>query len=473
MHPPLTRRRVRLRPGPPSVRLEVGLGKTETRQVVYSLGKARNVTEAPLLKHTERHVDLAAKIASREAHIAVLGMGYVGRPLALGFRDAGFRVTGFDPDPERVAVEAPGLELTANRDELGSADIWIVCVPTPLDAGKPDLSLVRDAARFVGSRWKPGDLVVLESTSYPGTTREVLLPEILEAARIVGRDPEQGRDLFVAYSPERMDPGRAVPPLEAIPKVVGGLDESSGLLATQVYGALFDEVVSVSSAEVAEAAKLWENMYRSVNIALANEIKTVLSAMDVDAHEVLAAAATKPFGFQPFVPGPGPGGHCIPVDPAYFRLKAERLGVPTPLLDATDQVHKTIPTWVIDRLERALESRGKTLDGSRILVLGVAYKPDIADTRESPALTVLTELEARGARAAYVDPFVPSLTLTRRFHAVDLSRDRVKDADAVVLLTNHRTLDLGLVARHASLIVDTRNAFAPYATSLGPRWIPA
>lgn len=384
---------------------------------------------------------------------------------------------GFDPDPARVAGSIEGVELFQTEDELGTADVWVVCVPTPLRDGRPDLSAVRAAVRTIGRHFAPGNLVILESTSYPGTTREVVLPELLEAARAEGFDPTLGVDLFVAYSPERMDPGRAVPPLAAIPKVVGGLDEASGDVAARFYATVFDEVVPVGSAEVAEAAKLLENMYRSVNIALINEVKTVLAAMDIDPHEVVATAATKPFGFEAFTPGPGPGGHCIPVDPAYFQARARRLGVETPLLSAAESVHQSMPAWVVEQMTSGLARRGVELEQANVLVLGVAYKRDIADTRESPAFPILALLIEAGAHTAYADPFVPDLEGTAgealALEAVTPTRARIESADVVLLLTDHTAWNLPQLAEHARLIVDTRNAFAAFAAELGERLVRA
>lgn len=403
----------------------------------------------------------------------VLGLGYVGRPLALAFRDAGFEVGGFDPDDERAGAAADIVRLTRDEATLAPADVWLVCVPTPLLDGRPDLSAVRAAARAAGRVFRPGTLIVLESTSHPGTAREVLLPEYLGAARAAGHAPVLGRDLFVASSPERMDPGRAVPPLAAIPKVVGGLDAASGEVAAGFYRGVFDEVVLVESAEIAEAAKLLENMYRSVNIALVDEVKTVLAELGVDPHAVVRAAATKPFGFEAFHPGPGPGGHCIPVDPTYFRARAAELGVATPLLDAAQRVHARTPLWVVERVERALGS----LAGAEVLVLGLAYKRDIADTRESSAFPVLRELMARGARVRYADPFVPSTLGTEgrdlALDAVACDAANVAASDAVLLLVDHTAWDLALVAEHARLIVDTRDAFRPWTAALAGRLVRA
>jgi UDP-N-acetyl-D-glucosamine dehydrogenase len=423
-------------------------------------------------------VQLAAKLADRSAVVGVVGMGYVGLPLLAAFHRAGFPVVGFDVDPAKVEqlraghnylshlgatlvsdmVTAGRFDATADLARLGSADAVLICVPTPLGKHlEPDLSYVRRTATDLARVLRAGQLVVLESTTYPGTTRDVVLPPLAAT----GLKP--GVDFFVAYSPEREDPGRRDFTTTTIPKLVGGLDALGGQLAADLYRAAIDKVVPVSTAEVAEAAKLLENVYRAVNIALVNEMKVILSAMDIDVWEVIAAAATKPFGFQPFYPGPGLGGHCIPIDPFYLTWKAREVGRTTRFIELAGEINHAMPGYVVERLMLALNDRGQSVRGSRILVLGLAYKPDVDDVRESPSFELIERLTDLGAAVDYNDPHVPATHPMRNYgdlgmRSVPLSPEMLAGYDAVLIATHHAAYDWQLVADHAKLIVDTRNA---------------
>ncbi|MFK8253831.1 nucleotide sugar dehydrogenase [Ancylobacter terrae] len=433
--------------------------------------------------------DLAALIAADKARIGVIGLGYVGLPLALVAVEAGFAVTGFDINPKRVAAIAAGepvidymprerlpaalatgrLDLTTDPDRLGTCDVLIICVPTPLTVQRePDLSYVIDTAQAIARTLRPGRLVVLESTTWPGTTVEVVRP-LLEQGGLVG-----GRDFFLAFSPEREDPGNTSYSTASIPKVVGGDGAAAGQLAQALYARLVTDVVPVSSTQVAEAVKLTENIFRSVNIALVNELKTVYAAMGIDIWEVIEAAKTKPFGFMPFYPGPGLGGHCIPIDPFYLTWKAREFDIETRFIELAGQVNTRMPYLVIDRLAEALDTvAGRGISGARILILGAAYKKNVDDTRESPSLKLMELIGLRGGRFAYHDPHVPALPRTRRHPAlagqesIVLTPDSIAGFDAVLVATDHDAIDYALIAAHARLVVDTRNAFA--RLGLSPR----
>jgi UDP-N-acetyl-D-glucosamine dehydrogenase len=402
--------------------------------------------------------ELALLFESGPARVAVIGLGYVGLPLARSLTAAGLQVVGFDVDPEQV--EAAGFEATVDFTRLAEADAVLVCVPTPLGAhNEPDLSHVEQAAAACGRSLRAGQLFVLESTTYPRTTRDEFLGALRRAH---DGDLRPGSDFFVAYSPEREDPGRTDPPRRAVPKLVGGLDPRSGALAAALYRRAFDQVIEVSSAEVAEAAKLLENVFRSVNIALVNELKLILDAMDLDVWEVIDAAATKPFGFMRFDPGPGLGGHCIPIDPFYLAWKARELGRPTRFVELAGETNAAMPAHVVQRTCLALNEAGCAPSGARVLVLGLAYKPDVADTRESPSLELIAQLRALGAEVAYHDPHVPHAPAgpAGELESVELTAAGLAACDAVLVATDHGVVDYQLIARHARLVIDTRNAFA-------------
>ncbi|GJM18320.1 MAG: UDP-N-acetyl-D-glucosamine dehydrogenase [Phycisphaeraceae bacterium] len=422
---------------------------------------------------------LEARIADRSATVAVIGLGYVGLPLARAFFGAGFRVIGFDIDPKKIEsldagrnylahlghdfvremADSGRFEATTDFARLSEADAVLSCVPTPLgDNLDPDLSYVEQTARDIAKTLRPGQLVALESTTYPRTTRDVMLPA-LESSGLACGDND---GFFLAYSPEREDPGRHDRPTETIPKLVGGVDDLSGTIAHALYSQAVADVILVSSAEVAESAKLLENIFRAVNIALVNEMKVVLTEMDIDVFEVVRAASTKPFGFMPFYPGPGLGGHCIPIDPFYFAWKARQVGQPTRFIELAGEVNRSMPAYVIGRLGEALGARGGSVRGSRVLVLGLAYKPDVDDVRESPSLELIEQLRALGAHVEYNDPHVPATHKMRRYdlkmESVELTPDALAAYDAVVVSTHHAAYDWQMVADHARLIVDTRDA---------------
>ena len=425
---------------------------------------------------------LSTRLSERQSTIGVIGLGYVGLPLAAAIGRAGFPTIGFDIDPAKPAQIAAGKSyipavgddvlaklvgegrLTATSEFAGLADCdaIIICVPTPLTRGlEPDLSFVRSTAEAIAGRLRPGQLIVLESTTYPGTTREVLKP-ILEATGLVA-----GKDFFLGFSPEREDPGNAHFETVTIPKVVGGDGPQALSLMQTLYGATVKTIVPVSTLEVAEAAKITENVFRAVNIALVNELKTIFAAMDIDVWEVIEAAKTKPFGFMPFYPGPGLGGHCIPIDPFYLAWKSKEFGITTRFIELAGEVNLAMPGLVVDGLATALQARqGRALAGAKVLVLGLAYKKNVSDIRESPALTLLEILREKGAEAAYHDPFVEEVPMTREhaefagMRSVALSAEALAGFDAVLIATDHDTVDYGLVAANGRLIIDTRNVMA-------------
>jgi UDP-N-acetyl-D-glucosamine dehydrogenase len=435
---------------------------------------------------------LRRAIDGRSARVAVIGLGYVGLPLIELFASKGFPVLGFDIDSvkveklqagqsyighiagDRVAAlrDSGRFEATADFSRLGEADAILICVPTPLGGHRePDLTAVTQTGRSIGRYLRAGQLVVLESTTYPGTTRDVLRPE-LEASGLVA-----GRDFFLAFSPEREDPGNPEHSAGKIPKVVGGWDAHSGLLARGLYGAVAPRVVGVSSCEVAEACKILENTYRAVNIALVNELKVVFERMGVDVWEVIDAARTKPFGFQAFYPGPGLGGHCIPIDPFYLTWAARRYGVHTRFIELAGEVNTAMPHYVVERVAEALNDDGKPIKGSRILVLGAAYKPDVDDCRESPAVELMELLEGRGATVSYSDPHVPALPPLRG-HAIRLESEpptpeALAAADCVLIATDHKAFDWASVLTHARLVVDTRGVARRHAGRVRARVVPA
>jgi len=424
------------------------------------------------------HDSLADKLASRTARVGVIGLGYVGLPLAVEFARAGFTTVGIDVDarkadavnrgtsyiPDVPAAEvarlvASGtLRATTDPAALAGLDTVNICVPTPLRKTKdPDMSFVVSAVEKVAAHLHPGMLVILESTTYPGTTEELMQP-MLEATGL-----KAGVDFFLAFSPERVDPGNATFNTHNVPKVVGGVGTESTALACALYGAAIERTVAVSSAQAAEMVKLLENTFRMVNIALVNEIALMCDRLGIDVWEVVKAAATKPFGFMPFYPGPGLGGHCIPIDPFYLSWKAKQNGFDPRFIELAGQVNGAMPHFVVEKVADALNSRQKAINGSTILVLGLAYKKDIDDIRESPSLDVMTLLHQKGARLKYADPHVPALA-ARAWHggfelrSEALTADALADADCVVVLTEHSSIDYEMVAKSAALIVDTRNA---------------
>ncbi len=414
-----------------------------------------------------------------KAKIGIIGMGYVGLPLAREFADKGFPVTGFDVDAKKVdslsrgesyihhipsetitRMLEDGFKATADFAKLAEMNAVLVCVPTPLSpAREPDLSYVTATAEEISKCLRRDMLIVLESTTYPGTTEEVVRP-ILEKSGL-----KADSDFLLAYSPEREDPGNLEFTARTIPKVVGGLTRECTDAAAALYGEMAVKVVKVSSAQVAEASKILENIYRAVNIALVNELKVLFTGMGIDVWEVIRAAATKPFGFQPFLPGPGLGGHCIPIDPFYLSWKARQFGIPTRFIELAGEVNTAMPAFVVERTARALSDAGKPLKGAHVLVLGVAYKADVDDIRESPALKIITLLEERGADVSYHDPFIPILPELRSYpelkmEGVPLTEEVLKKTDAVLIITNHANVDYGFVLKNAPLIIDTRNATA-------------
>jgi UDP-N-acetyl-D-glucosamine dehydrogenase len=432
------------------------------------------------------------RVEDRQLTVGILGLGYVGLPLGLAFAEAGFDVLGFDVDARKVSQLAAGecyiehldrgrlaavlasgtLQATDDFSRLDQPDAILICVPTPLDAHRdPDLGFVRSTAEAISRTLRPGQLVVLESTTYPGTTDELVRP-ILDRSGLAC-----GADYYLAYSPERENPGDTTFGTTGVPKVVGGAggvdgtdgsdgaDDLAGRMAESLYAAVFAAAVRVRSARVAEASKLTENIFRAVNIALVNELKTVFDHMGIDVWEVLDAAATKPFGFMRFDPGPGWGGHCIPVDPFYLAWKARAQGDRARFIELAGEVNVEMPRWVVGKLSRALNDRGLAIRGARILVLGIAYKPDIGDPRESPAFEIIDQLLELGADLSYHDPHVPEAPAMRSWPDLppmasqQLTRELLAAQDAVVLVTDHRGVDYELVRLHAPLVVDTRGVF--------------
>jgi UDP-N-acetyl-D-glucosamine dehydrogenase len=421
---------------------------------------------------------LLARVQKRSAAVGIIGLGYVGLPLARAFARAGFRVLGFDIDPHKVAklnagksyikqipddtiaeMRANHFEATDRFDRLSEPDAILICVPTPLtEAREPDLTFVVNSAQAIAGRLRRGQLVVLESTTYPSTTRGVMLP-VLERGGL-----RAGRDFFVAFSPEREDPGNPTHSVSHIPKVVGGLDEASGDVACALYQAIVPKVVRVSTPEVAEACKILENTYRAVNIALVNELKVLYDRMGIDVWEVIDAAKTKPFGFQAFYPGPGLGGHCIPLDPFYLSWIARHHGMTTRFIELAGEVNTAMPAYVVNRVADALNDRGKPVKGSKVLLLGMAYKKDVDDPRESPGFELMDLLLKKGARVSYNDPHIPSLPRMRHWphlepmQSAPLSPEYLSGQDCVLIATDHSAYDYAFVVKHSKLVIDTRNA---------------
>jgi UDP-N-acetyl-D-glucosamine dehydrogenase len=425
-----------------------------------------------------------SRLRARKATVGIVGLGYVGLPLARAACSSGFRVLGFDIDPEKAAalnaghsyirqitdadlraMRRAGFQAIAGADRLSEPDAILICVPTPLGRHRePDLMFVVKSAEAVAAALRSGQLVVLESTSFPGTTREIVRP-ILERGGL-----RCGRDFFLAYSPEREDPGNPTFATRSIPKVVGADDGTSRELAVALYEGIVDRVVPVSSVDTAEAVKIVENVFRAVNIALANEFKVIFTRMGIDVWEVIDAASTKPFGYMAFHPGPGLGGHCIPIDPFYLTWRAREFGLGARFIELAGEINTSMPPYVVGRLSEALDARfAKALNGSRILVLGVAYKKNVDDIRESPAFVIIEMLDERGACVDYHDPFVPEIPLTREHprlasrRSVPLEPTMLAGYDAVLIVTDHDSIDYDAVVKHSRLVVDTRNATAGLA----------
>ena len=432
---------------------------------------------------TTHFSELKTKIQQRQARVAIIGMGYVGLPLALLYSESGFPVTGFDIDQRKVSTlnsggsyifritpseiqqaRNQGFSATADYAQLQSMDAIIICVPTPLNEyHEPDMSYITGTTEAIAPHLRAGHLVILESTTYPGTTEEVMIP-ILEKGNKSGLKAARGaageNSFFVAFSPEREDPGNQTVARRDIPKVVGGLSPQASELAGALYGSIFNRTVQVSSPAAAEMTKLLENIYRCVNIALVNELKLLSLRMKLDIWEVIEAASTKPFGFHAFYPGPGLGGHCIPVDPFYLSWKAKEWDFHTRFIELAGEINSNMPYHVLDSVARALNQQKKALNGSKVLVLGVAYKKDIDDLRESPALTIIELLQKEGAIVSYNDPYFPQVGRGRKY---DLQMkcaplDNLGDYECVLIVTDHSDYDYEKIVRESKLIVDTRNA---------------
>jgi UDP-N-acetyl-D-glucosamine dehydrogenase len=426
--------------------------------------------------------ELKRKAESSQARIGIVGMGYVGLPLALLFSEQGFAVTGFDIEERKVSTlnaggsyivrilpaaiqqaQKSGFNATTNYADIAKMDAIIICVPTPLNEyHEPDLSYVTDTVESIAPHLHEGQLVILESTTYPGTTEEIVVPLIekgnhhkLKVARTL-----DDFGIHVAFSPEREDPGNETVARHDIPKVVGGCGPAASELASAYYGTIFRRVVPVSSTSAAEMTKLLENIYRCVNIALVNELKQLCMRMGIDIHEVIDAAKTKPFGFQPFYPGPGLGGHCIPIDPFYLSWKAKQFDFRTRFIELAGEVNINMPYFVIDQLAEGLNRKRKAINGSKILVLGLAYKRDIDDLRESPSLTIIELLRDKGAEVSYNDPFFPTVGRGRHYalNMTNTPLENLGQYDAVMIVTDHSSYDYKAIVDQAQLVVDTRNA---------------
>lgn len=425
---------------------------------------------------------LLKKIKDKEAIISIIGLGYVGLPLSFAFLDKGFRVIGLDTDKSKINslsngksylehitfenlpqhIQDKSFTVSVDFSEISLSDVIIICVPTPLNKFRePDLTPVIHSASVIKDFLKEGQMVILESSTYPGTTDEVLANE-LEKSGLRSND-----DFYLAYSPEREDPGNKNFNTTTIPKVVGADTTESRELSYNLYKQVIADVITVSSSRTAEATKLTENIFRCVNIALVNELKTIYDVMDIDVWEVIDAASTKPFGYMPFYPGPGLGGHCIPIDPFYLTYKAREYEVPTKFIELAGEINTSMPHFVMGKVVNAMSDKlGKAINGSKILIIGMAYKNDIDDIRESPALTLFNLLDAKGAKVSYHDDFVPEIRRATEFpllngmKSIPLTEKTIKDNDLVLIITNHTYIDFKLIAEHAKLIVDTRNAMS-------------
>ncbi|MBE0460431.1 MAG: nucleotide sugar dehydrogenase [Candidatus Aminicenantes bacterium] len=426
--------------------------------------------------------DLQLKIKNREASVGVIGLGYVGLPLVRAFLNQGFPVIGFDVDEKKISMLKQGksyihqikgedikpfvkegqFKPTSDLSKLKQVDAALICVPTPLDAHKnPDLSYVLNTTKVISKNLRKGQLVVLESTTYPGTTEEEMLP-VLESTGM-----KVGKDFYLAYSPERENPGDKIYATTKIPKIVGGVTPDCLAVAQTLYDQIVVKTVPVSSPSVAEASKLLENIFRSVNIALVNELKMIFERMGIDIWEVIDAASTKPFGFMPFYPGPGYGGHCIPVDPFYLTWKAKEVDYPTKFIELAGEINTFMPYYVVSKTIDALNERKRSIYGAKILVLGIAYKKDVDDQRESPSLKLIQLLQKKGAKVAYNDPYVPRSFGHREYPDLDLksvplSEETLKSFDAVIIATNHSMYDFDWIVKNSFLVIDTRNAIPGY-----------
>lgn len=418
--------------------------------------------------------DLKSKIFQKKARIAIIGLGYVGLPLAVEFAKAGFTVLGVEQNPKRqelinqgknyiadvsdqelaAMVKLKRLKATADFSQLKNTEVIIICVPTPLDKNKqPNISYVKSVTKHLAQVIHQGQLIILESTTYPGTTEEVILPK-LEAAGL-----KVGQDFFLAFSPERVDPGNKKFKTKDITKVVGGVTKQCGAMASLLYSRIIKKVFSVSSPRVAEMEKLLENVFRSVNIALVNELAILCKKMKIDIWEVIEAAKTKPYGFMPFYPGPGIGGHCIPLDPFYLSWKAKEYLVNTHFIELAGEINDKMPEYVVQLAQDGLNQQKKSLSGAKILVMGAAYKKDIADWRESPALKIIESLQHKGASVKYNDPFVPKLSINgQELSSVALTNKAINEADCVIIATDHSQYDYQSLVSNAKLVIDTRNA---------------
>jgi UDP-N-acetyl-D-glucosamine dehydrogenase len=416
---------------------------------------------------------LVTRIIDRDAQVAVVGLGYVGLPLAVAFAEAGFSVVGIDVDANKVRllnqgisyvedvasgqvaplIESGLLKASTEYEALANAEAISICVPTPLrKTGDPDITYIIDAADSIATWGGTGKLIVLESTTYPGTTDEIILPRLVSNGDVIGRD------VFVAFSPERIDPGRRDYTIYTTPKVIGGVTESCLEVALALYGTIVEEPVPVSSAATAEMVKLLENTFRAVNISLVNEVVLMCDKLNLDAWEVVEAAATKPYGFMPFYPGPGMGGHCIPVDPHYLSWKLRTLNYTARFIELASEINSYMPEYVVGKVTSALNDESKAVRGSRILILGVAYKPNVGDLRESPALDIIHLLQERGAELAFHDPHVDDLSEEGvEVQSVALTDQNLREADCVVVVTHHDAFDWQRIADQATLIVDTRH----------------
>jgi len=419
-------------------------------------------------------LSLEQKLKNKTAIVGIIGLGYIGLPLAVAFSQAGFKVLGFDMQPKRVDLVNKGqsyitdvtgeslspivvnnlLQATTEQSRLKEVDVVCICVPTPLtEAKEPDLSYVTRESEELSKHLRPGQLVVLESTTYPGTTREVILP-ILERSGLKG-----GRDFYLAYSPERVDPGNKKYTVRNTPKVIGGIDSQSTKLAELLYHQVAETVVPVSSPEVAEMVKIFENVFRSVNIALVNELAQLCQRMGIDAWEVIDTASSKPFGYMPFYPGPGTGGHCIPLDPYYLASKAREYDFHTRFIELAAEINERMPYYITSRVMEALNTEGKSLNGARVLVLGASYKRDVGDIRESPSLKLIPLLGEKGAEVSYNDPYITKIQISKQtLTSVELDDERLSSVDCVVIATDHSCYDYQHIVNNASLVFDTRGA---------------